>query len=97
MPHLTESDLPIAKEDEVLHDENLGIDRKIFGGQRVPGDLLAAYEEKHGKTEETEAVEKRDQEEAETIEASDEERAKAERSPARDKAAKGAAKSKSSS
>ena len=97
MPHLTESDLPIAKDDEVLFDENLGINRKIFGGQRVPGDLLGAYEEKHGKSDETKAVEERDQAEVDRIAASDEERTKAERAPARDKAEKGAAKSKSSS
>lgn len=39
----TGDELPIAEKDDVIHDENLGIDRKIFAGQPVPPDLVDAY------------------------------------------------------
>lgn len=42
------SDLPIAKEDLIVHDEQLGIDRKVFAGQPVPADLVDAYEKATG-------------------------------------------------
>lgn len=42
----------IATEDRVVHDEQLGIDRKIVAGQPVPPDLVDAYEAAGGKTEE---------------------------------------------
>jgi hypothetical protein len=45
--HLTLTGDPIvsviAREDLVVHDDNLGIDRKLFAGQEVPPDLVDAY------------------------------------------------------
>lgn len=38
----------IATEDAIVHDPNLGIDRKVFAGQAVPPDLVAPYQEKVG-------------------------------------------------
>jgi hypothetical protein len=35
--------LPIAVRDMVVHDDNIGIDRQIKGGQAVPPDLIDAY------------------------------------------------------
>ncbi len=41
----------IAAETVVVHDDNLGIDRKVIGGLPVPPDLLDAYRAKTGDTE----------------------------------------------
>ena len=50
----------IATHDVIVHDENLGIDRKVFAGQPVPPDLVEAYEKAGGGTEElTEQAEQR--------------------------------------
>jgi hypothetical protein len=38
----------IATETVVVHDENLGIDRRVIAGQPVPPDLVAAYQAKTG-------------------------------------------------
>ena len=37
------SGVVIASSDEVVHDEALGIDRKVLAGQPVPPDLVDAY------------------------------------------------------
>jgi hypothetical protein len=66
-------DLPIAKEDMIVHDDALNIDRKIIAGQPVPPDLLEAYEQ-HTGTSRTK---------------DDESKSKAIRAPERDKAVKG--------
>jgi hypothetical protein len=39
------TDPVIATEDRTVHDEALGIDRKVFAGQPVPPDLVDAYNE----------------------------------------------------
>jgi hypothetical protein len=38
----------IAKEDVVVHDPNLGIDRKLIAGQPVPPDLVDVYRKETG-------------------------------------------------
>jgi hypothetical protein len=37
------TDQVIATEDAIVHDDVLGIDRKVFAGQPVPPDLVDAY------------------------------------------------------
>lgn len=39
---------PVASETVVVHDHELGIDRRVVAGQRVPPDLVAAYRTKVG-------------------------------------------------
>jgi hypothetical protein len=43
-PFYESGDLPIATEDVVVHDDALGINRKIIAGTQVPPDLIDAYE-----------------------------------------------------
>jgi hypothetical protein len=38
------TDQVIATEDAIVHDDVLGIDRKVFAGQPVPPDLVEAYQ-----------------------------------------------------
>lgn len=50
--HLTRSNqMPqvIANKDIIVHDEQLGIDRKLFAGQPVPPDLVDAYADATGE------------------------------------------------
>lgn len=39
---------PVATKDVVVHDEDMGIDRKVFAGQSVPPDLIDAYNDAVG-------------------------------------------------
>jgi hypothetical protein len=43
MTFIPESDLPIAEKTMIVHDDALGIDRRLIEGQRVPPDLVDAY------------------------------------------------------
>jgi hypothetical protein len=38
----------IATDDRIVHDEALGINRKVFAGQQVPPELVGAYQEAGG-------------------------------------------------
>jgi hypothetical protein len=46
----------IATKDVVVHDDNMGIDRKVFAGQPVPPDLVDAYFEATGEGTRTQAA-----------------------------------------
>ena len=48
MTFIPEEDLPVAKETVVVHDEALGIDRRVLEGKPVPPDLVEAYEKATG-------------------------------------------------
>lgn len=47
--HFSPEDLPLADKDMVVMDPNMGLERQIVAGQRVPADLVEAYENAAGK------------------------------------------------
>jgi hypothetical protein len=79
------ADLPVPTSETIVHDDVLGIDRKVFPDQPVPPDLVEAYEKSQGKGSSA----KSERKDAKDEDKSERDQAKAERSAQRDKAQRG--------
>lgn len=48
MTFIDREQLPVAEQTVVVRDEQLGIDRKVIAGKRIPPDLIGAYRKATG-------------------------------------------------